>query len=343
MSEMTDIVSRRRVVRPPARYLDNIDTHQAHHGIGTLCDDTLHQDPSDNTDGTMHENSHSTKERSSRKRQLPQRYRDSPSPVAKRRRADMPCHNKSINPSNINQFAYDGPMRDVFFDSPGSHYSASSSVSPTLQSHIQAQAYSSPVHDTFHTPTRPQLRSRSRHQGNAGVTTTVSSPNSPANLNVTVIWTGDGGGSASNHASLTALHRRERSSNVMQGMFDNLDDDDEDSPEVDVKIVERKLRKNVKNRLACIIRQTLNMNESVEQLVGCSMDKYRSHIERQFTPGMSWSNHGAWHIDHIQPLSKFKLVDPLERARAFHFSNTRPLWAHINLTKGTSPMQSVFE
>jgi hypothetical protein len=95
---------------------------------------------------------------------------------------------------------------------------------------------------------------------------------------------------------------------------------------------------NVRNRLYQIIRQTLNLTESAEQLVGCSMDQYRNHVERQFSPGMSWLNHGAWHIDHIKPLSQFRLVDPLERARAFHYTNTRPLWAHENLSKGTSPV-----
>ena len=121
------------------------------------------------------------------------------------------------------------------------------------------------------------------------------------------------------------------------------DGENDDESEIDSQRsrVGKKLRKNVRNRLMQIIRQTLNLNESAEQLVGCSMDQYRAHVERQFLPGMSWSNHGAWHIDHIHPLSQFRLVDPLERARAFHYTNTRPLWAHENLSKGTTRVNVV--
>lgn len=113
--------------------------------------------------------------------------------------------------------------------------------------------------------------------------------------------------------------------------------EDEDNLECDHKTVEQKLGKNVRNRAWTIVRQDLAMNENAEQLVGCSMKQYRQHIERQWLPGMSWQNYGSWHIDHIRSLSNYRLVDPLERVRAFHFSNTRPLWAHTNLSKGTSP------
>lgn len=49
---------------------------------------------------------------------------------------------------------------------------------------------------------------------------------------------------------------------------------------------------------------------------------------------MSWDNYGKWELDHIQPLAKFDLTDPLQFAAAAHFSNYQPLWAKENASKG---------
>lgn len=58
------------------------------------------------------------------------------------------------------------------------------------------------------------------------------------------------------------------------------------------------------------------------------------HLERQFTPGMSWTNYGDWHIDHIKPLASFDLTDRVQLLVACHFTNLQPLWAEENLKKG---------
>lgn len=60
-----------------------------------------------------------------------------------------------------------------------------------------------------------------------------------------------------------------------------------------------------------------------------------AHLERQFLPGMSWSNMGEWHIDHVQPLSSFRItgLDCPELRAAWSLSNLRPLWAKDNLRK----------
>jgi hypothetical protein len=70
-------------------------------------------------------------------------------------------------------------------------------------------------------------------------------------------------------------------------------------------------------------------------LLGCSIEEARQHIERQFKKGMCWSNHGmfTWHIDHIVPLIRFDLTKPEEQKKAFHFTNLQPLFANENLSK----------
>lgn len=72
-----------------------------------------------------------------------------------------------------------------------------------------------------------------------------------------------------------------------------------------------------------------------ENLVGYTVDQLVVHIERQFQRGMTWENRGAWHIDHIIPLSQFKITDTgcPEFKAAWALSNLRPLWAKENQRK----------
>lgn len=69
--------------------------------------------------------------------------------------------------------------------------------------------------------------------------------------------------------------------------------------------------------------------------VGCSPQDLRSHLEQQFTEGMSWDNYGkdGWEVDHIKPVTKFNLIDPEEQKKCFHYTNLQPLWAIDNRIK----------
>jgi hypothetical protein len=69
-------------------------------------------------------------------------------------------------------------------------------------------------------------------------------------------------------------------------------------------------------------------------LVGCTVQHMRQHLEQQFTEGMSWDNHGDWHIDHIIPCAAFDLSDDQQQLRCFNYTNLQPLWAVDNLSKG---------
>jgi hypothetical protein len=71
------------------------------------------------------------------------------------------------------------------------------------------------------------------------------------------------------------------------------------------------------------------------ELLGCSIEELRNHLERLFLPGMSWDNYGmhGWHIDHIIPVSYFDFTDPEQQKRAWHYTNLQPLWAEDNLKK----------
>ena len=71
-------------------------------------------------------------------------------------------------------------------------------------------------------------------------------------------------------------------------------------------------------------------------ILGCEMDFFMQYIEQQFQPGMTWQNHGQWHIDHIKPCASFDLTDPEQQKTCFNFSNMqflpRTTYSHRRLT-----------
>ena len=67
-------------------------------------------------------------------------------------------------------------------------------------------------------------------------------------------------------------------------------------------------------------------------MLGCSYETAKKHIERQFKKGMTWSNQGKWHIDHIIPLASANTEEEL--IKLCNYRNLQPLWAKDNLIKG---------
>lgn len=76
---------------------------------------------------------------------------------------------------------------------------------------------------------------------------------------------------------------------------------------------------------------------SSEELLGCTVEEARKHLESLFLEGMNWDNNTkrGWHIDHIIPCSAFNLEDLEEQKKCFHFLNLQPLWATDNESKGS--------
>lgn len=103
-----------------------------------------------------------------------------------------------------------------------------------------------------------------------------------------------------------------------------------------------KYKHNLKQRLLSSLRARIRAAlgkgkkcANTMNLIGCSIEDFRKHIEQQFTDGMNWKNYGiyGWHIDHIKPCSGFDLTKKEEQKRCFHFTNLQPLWAKDNLIK----------
>ena len=93
------------------------------------------------------------------------------------------------------------------------------------------------------------------------------------------------------------------------------------------------------NRIRCLLRTTITKYggrkaAKSEILLGCTIEEARAHLESQFQPGMSWGNHGKWHIDHIRPCASFGDMTSLEeQKKCCHYTNLQPLWALDNILK----------
>lgn len=79
-------------------------------------------------------------------------------------------------------------------------------------------------------------------------------------------------------------------------------------------------------------RSSYTKNSKTYEIIGCTYVELKLHIEKQFKPGMTWDNHGQWHIDHIIPVSYGITVEEIIALN--NYINLQPLWAQENLSKG---------
>lgn len=102
------------------------------------------------------------------------------------------------------------------------------------------------------------------------------------------------------------------------------------------------IRDNLSRRIRSAIKNGYK-NQNTLDLLGCSIEQLKLHLEQQFKTGMSWDNYGmyGWHIDHIKPCSSFDLTNPAEQKICFHYTNLQPLWAKENLSKGNKSSVSI--
>lgn len=74
-------------------------------------------------------------------------------------------------------------------------------------------------------------------------------------------------------------------------------------------------------------------SKTTRELIGCSVEELKKHLESQFTEGMTFENYGEWHVDHIIPCSSFDFSKEEEQRKCFNYKNLQPLWAIDNLRK----------
>jgi hypothetical protein len=94
-----------------------------------------------------------------------------------------------------------------------------------------------------------------------------------------------------------------------------------------------KLKNTIGNRIRGFLKQNgYNKNKRTSETIGCTPEELRLFIEQKFKEGMSWDNHGEWHIDHIIPLASANTEEEVYKLN--HYTNLQPLWKKENLSKG---------
>lgn len=102
--------------------------------------------------------------------------------------------------------------------------------------------------------------------------------------------------------------------------------------------LESSKKRMISKKIGNLIRNTLLGNGYQKTtktflILGAEYDVVKRHLEQKFEKGMTWDNHGDWHIDHIIPMSS--AINEQEIFKLNHYTNLQPLWAKENLQKGS--------
>jgi hypothetical protein len=95
----------------------------------------------------------------------------------------------------------------------------------------------------------------------------------------------------------------------------------------------RRLRDAIRGSIRAYLGSKKTRRGSTFEIVGCTPDFLRGHLEKQFKDGMTWENYGPyWHVDHRIPLASGN--SPEEIMGLSHWTNLQPLTAFENISKG---------
>jgi hypothetical protein len=98
-----------------------------------------------------------------------------------------------------------------------------------------------------------------------------------------------------------------------------------------------KLKCNARSHISMILKKRGYTKKSkCHEIIGCSYEEFKLHLENKFEPWMNWENRGlyngdfnyGWDIDHIVPLSSATTENEL--LLLFHYTNCQPLCSKIN-------------
>jgi len=96
----------------------------------------------------------------------------------------------------------------------------------------------------------------------------------------------------------------------------------------------KRLSKNFSQSIRSRLNNAVKSNHW-ETVVGYSINELKTHLEKQFKPGMTWDNYGEWHIDHKIPISafNFKSINDIDFKKCWALNNLQPLWKEDNFHK----------
>lgn len=93
-----------------------------------------------------------------------------------------------------------------------------------------------------------------------------------------------------------------------------------------------RLRDAIRGSIRAYLGSKKTRRGSTFEIVGCTPDFLRGHLEKQFKPGMTWENYGShWHVDHRIPLASGNSTEEIKGLS--HWTNLQPLEALENIIK----------
>lgn len=101
-----------------------------------------------------------------------------------------------------------------------------------------------------------------------------------------------------------------------------------------------KLRSDIQRLIYLTFKRKdlVKLNRTAE-ILGCSIEQFKEHLESKFESWMGWDNYGdpkdgivesnkTWDIDHIIPLKTAKTIEDIIRLN--HYTNLQPLCSYQN-------------
>ena len=98
-----------------------------------------------------------------------------------------------------------------------------------------------------------------------------------------------------------------------------------------------KLKTNVRSIVyKAFKRMSYSKKSRTYEILGCSYEQFKQHLESKFESWMNWDNYGkyngelnyGWDLDHIIPISSAKTEDDIIRLN--HYTNLQPLCSYTN-------------
>lgn len=100
-----------------------------------------------------------------------------------------------------------------------------------------------------------------------------------------------------------------------------------------------KLINNFRTAIYQVLKENnVQKNGHYFEILKYKPDELISHLEKQFIDGMNWENYGQWHVDHIRPISSFKITEigDDEFMKCWSLENLQPLWGIDNIKKSNN-------
>ena len=99
-----------------------------------------------------------------------------------------------------------------------------------------------------------------------------------------------------------------------------------------------KLKESISNSIRKSFKRAKHIKTSnTLNILCCSFEEFKTHIESLWEPWMNWDNYGkykngelnyGWDIDHIEPITNAKTSDDVIRLN--HYTNLQPLCSYTN-------------